>query len=128
LKDRKQKRSHKNRKMLGNNSMIMAVGYTNLKWHGTMQNHILCPWKQEGKRGHSEVKCYLANKIRASRLSVPKQARGSRRGLGLVGDGGGTRQRPWTVVEGGGGGQGRARNSDSTLRFPCPWMLHHYRL
>lgn len=112
--------------------MIMAVGYTNLKWHGTMQNHILCPWKQEGKRGHSEVKSYLANKIRASRLSVPKQARGkrsrtrTRRRPGA--DGGGTRQRPWTVVEGGGGGQGRARNSDSTLRFPCPWMLHHYRL
>ena len=41
----------------------MAVGYTNLKWQGTMQNHILCPWKQEGKRGHREVKSYLANKI-----------------------------------------------------------------
>ena len=44
-------------------------------------------------------------------------------------DGGGTRRRPWTVVEGG-SGQGRARYTDSTLRFPCPWMLrqqHHCR-
>jgi hypothetical protein len=105
--------------MLGNNSMIMAVGYTNLKWHGTMQNHILCPWKQEGKRGHSEVKSYLANKIELhvfqcqSRREVKMNARRSRTR---------TRRRPGAVRAGGRGRWWKAaagRVAPETPIQPC---------
>jgi len=105
--------------MLGNNSMIMAVGYTNLKLHGTMQNHILCPWKQEGKRGHSEVKSYLANKIELhvfqcqSRREVKMNARRSRTR---------TRRRPGAVRAGGRGRWWKAaagRVAPETPIQPC---------